>query len=87
MYSSKEVLVQLLFKTGPCDDRVGGREGNQAKADSERDSGNKRIFKASLPEASPHWTKNRLICSIVITLSCLENLVKSGILYQWGIAT
>jgi hypothetical protein len=33
---------------------LAGREENQVKTDPERDSGNKRIFKASLPEASSH---------------------------------
>jgi hypothetical protein len=61
---------------------LAGHEENHAKADPNRESGNKRIFNAFLPDASPNWTRNLLICSIVVTLSHLENLVKSGILYR-----
>jgi hypothetical protein len=57
---------------------LAGSKENHAKANPERESGNNRIFKASLPDASPHWNKNLLMCSIVVILCCPENLEKSG---------
>jgi hypothetical protein len=61
---------------------LAGSEENHVKADPDKEDGNKRIFRASLPDASPHWTRNLLMCLIVVTLSCLENLVKSGTQYR-----
>jgi hypothetical protein len=86
MYSSKKVLMELYFKIGHVIMELVGKEENQAKDDPERESGNRRILSASFLKASLHWTKDRLICSIIVTLSCPENLVKSGTLYRCGIA-
>ena len=53
MYSCEEVLVELLLQIGPCNDGFGGSEVNHTKADSERDSGNSRIPRASIVK-HPH---------------------------------
>jgi hypothetical protein len=61
---------------------LAGSEENHVKADPDKESGNRQIFRASLRDASPHWTRNLLMCSIVVTLSYPENLVKSGTPYR-----
>ena len=55
-----------------------GKEENQAKADLDSESGNIRIFIASIPTASPHWIRNRLTFSTADIVSYPENLVKFG---------
>ena len=57
---------------------------NQAKADLDKDKENKRTLSASWLPASPSCRKNLITCSIVDTSPCLENFVKSGILYLCG---
>ena len=56
---------------------LGGSEANHVKADPDRDS----------TVASPHWASNRLMWSTINTLSCLENMEKSGFLYLLGRGT
>jgi len=80
VYSCEEVLMELLFQIGPCNEEFAGKEENKAKADPDSDSGNRRIFKASTADGSPHWIRKWLMCSTVVMPSCPENLVKSSTL-------
>lgn len=57
-------------------------EENQANDDPDRDSRNKRIFRESLDDSSPHWTKNLLMSSTIVIVPYPENLVKSSTLYR-----
>ena len=70
-FFSRSVHVMIEFA---------GKGENKAKADSDSESGNRRILRASTAEASPHWIRNHLICLILVIPSCPENLVKSGTL-------
>ena len=71
----KKYLWNLFSRSAHVIMELAGKEENQAKADPKNKSGNRRIFKASIPAASPHWIRNQLMCSTVETLSYPENLV------------
>ena len=64
---------------------LSGSEANHVKANPDKDNGNN--LSASSAAASPHRAINRLMCSMLDTLSYLENLEKSGILYVMGKGT
>ena len=61
-----------------------GKVVNHAKADLDRDKEKNRTLSVSWLPASPNYRRNMLICSIVETSPCPENLVKSSILYLCG---
>ena len=69
--------MKLLLQVNPIGNGIDCNDENQVKAGPDKDREKKRTRWASSMDASPNYVRYRLICSIVLVLSWLVNLVNS----------